>query len=87
VQRPHVRGCAGHQDDRLRFVAVEEAACHGGVTGIGDLRLDRAGAIRQLSKRRRRAGHGDHRGAGRGDGRGDPAAQAAARTDDERGPA
>ena len=31
--------------------------------------------------------YGDHRSAGLGEGRGDPAAQAAARTDDDRGPA
>jgi hypothetical protein len=55
------------------------------VTGIGDHRLDGANAIHQLSKRRR-AGHGDHRRAGRGEGHGNLAAQAAARTDDDRGP-
>jgi hypothetical protein len=67
-------------------MAVEEAACHRSVTRIGDLRLNGAAAVGRLGKRGRGAGHRDHRGAGLGEGRGDPAAQAAARTDDDRGP-
>jgi hypothetical protein len=53
-----------------------------GVEHLGDLRLDRAGAVGQLGKRGRGAGHGGRRRAGRGD----PAARAAARPHDERGP-
>src|SRR5262249_38458347 len=54
---------------------------------VDDLRLDGAGAVGQLWERRRGARHGDNGGAGLGEGRGDPAAQTAARPDDDRGPA
>jgi hypothetical protein len=85
LQRTHERGCPGDQNDGLRFVAVEEAACHRRVAGIGDLRIDGAGAVARLGTRHRGAGDGDDRGAGLGEGRGDPAAQAAAGTDDDGG--
>src|SRR3954451_8061223 len=85
LQRTHERACPSHQNDGLRLVAVEEAACHRSVTGIGDLRLDGAGAVGRLGKRRRGAADGDYWGAGLGEGRGDPAAQAAAGTDDDGG--
>jgi hypothetical protein len=79
-----VRAGAGHQDDDLGFAAIEEAGGHRGVPGVGDLRLDGAGRPREL---RRGPGNGDHRGAGGGEGGGDPVAEAAARADDDRGPA
>jgi hypothetical protein len=71
LQRTRERACVGHQNHGLRLIAVEEAAGHRGVTGIGDLRLDGAGAVGRLRKRRRGVGHGDHRGAGLGEGRRD----------------
>jgi hypothetical protein len=85
LERTHERACAGDENDDLRLIAVEEAARHRGVAGIGHLRLDGAGALGQLSKCRRGAGDGDHRGARLDEGRGDPAPQAAARTDHDGG--
>jgi hypothetical protein len=98
LQWPRERAGPGHQDDGLRLIAVEEDAGRGGIGGIGDLRPDGAGAGPvsgagpagaggQLGQGRRGAGHGDHLRAGLGEGGGDPAAQAAARPDDNRGPA
>jgi hypothetical protein len=80
-----VWGCTGDQNDHLGLVAVEEAARHRRVPGIGDLRLDGASAVGELRKLRLRARYGDHGSSLLGEGASDRAAQAAARTDDDGG--
>jgi hypothetical protein len=85
LKRQHLRACPGHQNDRRRLIAVDEAGRCRSVGGIGDLRLDVPGSIRQLRKGGGRAGHGHNRGAGLSEGGRDPAAQPAARADDDRG--
>ena len=83
LQRPHERGGAGHQDDDRRVVAVEQAAGDRWVTGVGDLGLDRRPC--RLSSPsalavRATAMTGAPACGERG---GDPAAEAAARADDD----
>jgi hypothetical protein len=66
-------------------MAVEKAGRHRGVTGIGDLRPNRAGGAGRLGKRDGAAGQRDHRSAGGGEGGGDAVSEAAAGADDDRG--
>jgi hypothetical protein len=67
------------------LVAVEKAARHDCVAGVRDLRLDGAGAVREVRKRRRAAGDGDDWRTGIGKGGGDSVAEAAAGAHDDRG--
>jgi hypothetical protein len=64
LQRTHVRGRAGDQDDAAGVVVVEEAGRHGGVGGVGDFGLNGAGVVGRLGDGDPSAGHGDDRGAG-----------------------
>src|SRR5262245_24043237 len=48
LQSAHVRDGAGHHDDVVRLVAVQEAGRHSRISSVRDLRLNGAQAIGRL---------------------------------------
>jgi hypothetical protein len=77
----------GDQDEHLRPVLVQQALCHRGVGGVGDLGPEVWAGGGQLGKGRAGPGDRDHRSTGLGERASDPPPQATAGANDEGGPA